>query len=74
MQAPEPAPELTAAAELKDWRHTLPVEVFISDTDSYAIIYHTNYLKYFERARAELFGLDALRALRAQVCRAHGVR
>ena len=31
----------TEAGALKDWEHQLPVEVFISDTDSYAIIYHT---------------------------------
>ena len=53
----EPAPELDDWAgaallsdgPLKKWEHSLPVEVFISDTDSYAIIYHTVYLKYFER-------------------------
>ena len=71
---PEPEPEpgddwvgataSTDADAVKDWEHRLPVEVFISDTDSYAIIYHTVYLKYFERARVEFLGVRELLRLR----------
>lgn len=72
----EPEPELVDDAwvgvekkfvgELKDWEHSLPVEVFISDTDSYAIIYHTVYHKYFERARVEFLGVAELMRLRRE--------
>jgi YbgC/YbaW family acyl-CoA thioester hydrolase len=71
----EPEPELADdvwsgatktfdGALLKEWEHKLPVEVFISDTDSYAIIYHTVYHKYFERARVEFLGVRELVRLR----------
>ena len=32
-----------------------PVKVYYEDTDCLGVVYHTNYLKYFERARTELF-------------------
>ena len=35
--------------------HSLPVKVYYEDTDCLGVVYHTNYLKYFERARTELF-------------------
>ncbi|MBV7299963.1 tol-pal system-associated acyl-CoA thioesterase [Enterovibrio paralichthyis] len=31
-----------------------PVRVYYEDTDTGGIVYHANYLKYFERARTEL--------------------
>ena len=30
-----------------------PVRVYYEDTDAGGVIYHTNYIKYFERARTE---------------------
>ena len=60
----------TTIGEVKDWEHRLPVEVFISDTDSYAIIYHTVYHKYFERARVEFLGMQEL----VRVEREDGIR
>lgn len=32
---------------------TLPVRVYIEDTDAGGIVYYVNYLKYMERARSE---------------------
>ncbi|HET8790656.1 MAG TPA: tol-pal system-associated acyl-CoA thioesterase [Modicisalibacter sp.] len=32
---------------------TLPVTVYIEDTDAGGIVYYVNYLKYMERARSE---------------------
>lgn len=32
---------------------TLPVRVYIEDTDAGGIVYYVNYLKYMERARTE---------------------
>jgi acyl-CoA thioesterase FadM len=34
------------------------MEVFISDTDAYAMVFHVNYLKFFNWARHVLFGTD----------------
>jgi hypothetical protein len=28
--------------------HTYPVSVCIGDTDAYSMVYHSNYLKFFE--------------------------
>ena len=32
---------------------TWPVRVYYEDTDAGGVVYHTNYLKFFERARTE---------------------
>ncbi|MFM1960120.1 MAG: tol-pal system-associated acyl-CoA thioesterase [Pseudomonadota bacterium] len=37
--------------------HILPVRVYYEDTDFTGVVYHANYLRYFERGRS-----DALRA------------
>ena len=34
---------------------SLPVRVYIEDTDAGGIVYHANYLKYMERCRTEFF-------------------
>jgi len=34
--------------------HVLPVRIYYEDTDAGGVVYHTNYLKYFERARTEI--------------------
>lgn len=33
--------------------HQIPVRVYYEDTDSGGVVYHSNYLKYMERARTE---------------------
>ena len=33
---------------------SLPIRVYIEDTDAGGIVYYVNYLKYLERARTEL--------------------
>lgn len=33
----------------------LPIKLYFEDTDALGIVYHANYLKYFERARTEWF-------------------
>ena len=38
-------------------RHYYPVKIFYEDTDAGGIVYHSNYLKYFERARTSLLNL-----------------
>lgn len=51
-------PETAVATEF-----SLPLRVYIEDTDAGGIVYYVNYLKYMERARTELmrwhgFGKD----------------
>jgi acyl-CoA thioester hydrolase len=40
--------------------HVHPVQIYYEDTDFSGIVYHPNYLKYFERAREHLLGVDEL--------------
>ena len=42
---------------IKNNKHHYVVKVFFEDTDAGQIVYHTNYLKYFERARTSLLNL-----------------
>ena len=47
----------------------IPVTVYYEDTDIAGIVYHANYLKYFERARTEWLraqGFDQSRLFEAQ--------
>ena len=36
------------------------VQIYYEDTDHSGVVYHANYLKYFERAREEMLGVDKL--------------
>ncbi len=40
--------------------HVHPVQIYYEDTDFSGVVYHANYLKYFERAREHLLGVDEL--------------
>lgn len=40
--------------------HQQPIQVYYEDTDHSGVVYHANYLKYFERAREHMLGIDAL--------------
>ncbi len=35
--------------------HQLPVRIYYEDTDFSGIVYHANYLRYFERGRSDFF-------------------
>ena len=37
--------------------HRFAVRVYFEDTDAGGIVYHANYLRWFERARTDLIGL-----------------
>ena len=43
--------------------HTFPIHIYYEDTDHSGVVYHANYLKYFERARCHLLGLDFIKHL-----------
>lgn len=42
------------------------VQIYYEDTDHSGLVYHANYLKYFERAREHLIGTDELVRLLAE--------
>lgn len=43
--------------------HHFKVQVYYEDTDHSGVVYHANYLKYFERAREDVIGIDTLKSL-----------
>jgi acyl-CoA thioester hydrolase len=49
--------------------HVHPVRIYYEDTDHSGVVYHANYLKYFERAREHLLGP----ALLVSLLREHGL-
>ncbi|MEX1297579.1 MAG: YbgC/FadM family acyl-CoA thioesterase [Desulfotignum sp.] len=40
--------------------HIFHAQVYYEDTDHSGVVYHANYLKYFERAREAIIGIDTL--------------
>ncbi len=42
---------------IQGYNHFYYLKVYYEDTDAGQIVYHTNYLKYFERARTSLLNL-----------------
>lgn len=43
--------------------HEHRVQIYYEDTDHSGVVYHANYLKYFERAREHMLGTKELRRL-----------
>ncbi|HEX7943767.1 MAG TPA: YbgC/FadM family acyl-CoA thioesterase [Phenylobacterium sp.] len=42
---------------LEGREHCLPVRIYYEDTDFTGVVYHANYLRYFERGRSDFFRL-----------------
>jgi acyl-CoA thioester hydrolase len=40
--------------------YQLSIQIYYEDTDHSGVVYHANYLKYFERAREHVIGTDEL--------------
>lgn len=40
--------------------HIHPVQIYYEDTDHSGVVYHANYLRYFERAREHFLGVEPL--------------
>lgn len=60
---PQPARGILSGHE-----HRFPVTVYFEDTDLSGIVYHANYLRYFERARSDMLravGIDQRAAIEA---------
>jgi len=45
--------QVPTAGVIEDGEHLLPVRVYYEDTDFTGIVYHANYLRYFERGRSD---------------------
>ena len=43
--------------------HRFPVQIYYEDTDHSGLVYHANYLRYFERAREHVLGREELARL-----------
>jgi acyl-CoA thioester hydrolase len=49
-----------AAGAFEGTEHVLPVRVYYEDTDLTGVVYHANYLRYFERARSDFLRLAGI--------------
>lgn len=62
-----PVPPLAPTCGVIDGEvHRYPLRVFYEDTDAGGVVYHANYLRWFERARSDLLdvlGIDQRAAL-----------
>lgn len=54
MTKPSTAP---SAGWLEGREHVLPVRIYYEDTDFTGVVYHANYLRYFERGRSDFLRL-----------------
>ena len=43
--------------------HSFSVQIYYEDTDFSGVVYHPNFLKYFERAREHVIGAEILSQL-----------
>ena len=49
-----------SAGTLDGRTHLLPVRVYYEDTDFTGVVYHANYLRYFERGRSDFLRLAGI--------------
>ncbi|GBF58005.1 acyl-CoA thioesterase YbgC [Candidatus Phycosocius bacilliformis] len=52
--------DLPTAGRFDGRTHYLPVRIYYEDTDMSGIVYHANYLRYFERARSDFLRLAGI--------------
>jgi acyl-CoA thioester hydrolase len=55
MQAPHPP-----SGRFDGMRHLFAVRVYFEDTDLSGVVYHANYLRWFERARSDMLRLAGI--------------
>ena len=46
-------PPVPASGDFADREHRLAVRVYYEDTDFTGLVYHANYVRYFERGRSD---------------------
>jgi acyl-CoA thioester hydrolase len=51
---------LPSAGQFDGKAHLLPIRVYYEDTDFTGVVYHANYLRYFERGRSEFLRLAGI--------------
>ena len=51
---------LPTAGTVEGGEHRLPVRVYYEDTDFTGVVYHANYLRYFERGRSDFLRLSGV--------------
>lgn len=49
-----------SAGWLEGREHVLPVRIYYEDTDFTGVVYHANYLRYFERGRSDFLRLNGI--------------
>ncbi len=49
--------DLPTAGRMDGRTHVLPVRIYYEDTDFSGLVYHANYLRYFERGRSDFLRL-----------------
>ena len=49
-----------ASGRFEGKAHLLPVRVYYEDTDFTGVVYHANYLRYFERGRSDFLRLRGI--------------
>jgi acyl-CoA thioester hydrolase len=52
--------DVPSAGRFEGRVHHLPVRVYYEDTDFTGIVYHANYLRYFERGRSDFLRLAGI--------------
>jgi acyl-CoA thioester hydrolase len=69
--------DLPTAGRFEGRVHLLPVRIYYEDTDFTGLVYHANYLRYFERGRSDflrLAGINHAELLAAERPTAFAVR
>ena len=46
--------DLPSIGRIENGEHLFPVRVYYEDTDFTGVVYHANYLRFFERGRSEM--------------------
>lgn len=49
-----------SAGWIEGREHVLPVRIYYEDTDFTGMVYHANYLRYFERGRSDFFRIAGI--------------
>src|SRR5450432_454832 len=52
--------EAPSAGWFEGREHVLPVRVYYEDTDFTGVVYHANYVRYFERGRSDYLRLAGI--------------
>lgn len=51
------SPDSPTAGRFEGREHILPVRIYYEDTDFSGLVYHANYVRYFERGRSDFLRL-----------------